>query len=165
LERGGNAMKRRDVLKSLVAGGAAVAFSGGAAFAKQYFPRPVDETLFEGINKVKDPANLTGLEKKHAPVISAPGKVKAGEPFDVEVVIGEIVHPMGPAHWIEYLQFNIGNEPAGTVSFRSHGYLKPEAKFTVVLDESLKGKTVSLVMQEKCNLHGIWENYTNVEVA
>ena len=158
-------MKRRDLLKTLVAGGAVVAFARGTAFAKQYFPVQVDERLFEGINKIKDPANLTGLEKKHAPVISAPARVKAGEPFDVGVVVGEIVHPMGPAHWIEHLQFNIGNEPAGTVIFRSRGYLKPEAKFTVVLEEGLKGKTVSLVVQDKCNLHGIWENYTNVEVA
>jgi superoxide reductase len=158
-------MKRRDLLKALVAGGASVAFAGGSAFARQYFPVKVDETLFQGINRIKDPADLTGLEKKHAAVISAPAKVRAGEPFDVEVVIGKVIHPMVPAHWIEYLQFNIGNEPAGTVNFRSHGYLKPEAKFTVVLDDRVRGKTVSLVVQEKCSLHGIWENYTNVEIA
>ena len=157
-------MKRRDLLKALMAGGTTIVFARGMAFAKQYFPMQVDEKLFKGINRIKDPANQTGLEKKHAAVIKAPAKVNAKEPFDVEVVIGEIVHPMGPAHWIEYLQLNIGNEPAGTVNFRSHGYLKPEAKFTVVLDDSLKGKTVSLVVQDKCNLHGIWENYTNVEV-
>lgn len=157
-------MKRRDLLKALMAGGSTIVFARGMAFAKQYFPMQVDEKLFKGINRIKDPANQTGLEKKHAAVIRAPAKVKAREPFDVEVVIGEIVHPMGPAHWIEYLQLNIGNEPAGTVNFRSHGYLKPEAKFTVVINDRLKGKTVSLVVQDKCNLHGIWENYTNVEV-
>lgn len=157
-------MKRRDLLKALVAGGAVMTFGRGMALAKQYFPVEVDEKLFEGINRIKDPAKRTGLEKLHSAVISAPTKVKAREPFHVEVVIGESVHPMGPAHWIEYLQLSIGNEPAGTVNFRSHGYLKPQAKFTVVLDDSLKGKTVSLVIQDKCNLHGIWENYTNVEV-
>ena len=157
-------MKRRDLLKAFVAGGTVMAFARGMAFAKQYFPVEVDQKLFEGINRIKDPAKPTVLEKKHSPVISAPAKAKAGEPFDVAVVIGEIVHPMGPAHWIEFVQLNIGNEPAGIVNFRSHGYLKPEAKFTVVLDDSLKGKTLSLVIQAKCNLHGIWENYTNVEV-
>ena len=157
-------MRRRDLLKALVAGGTTIVFARGMAFAKQYFPMQVDEKLFKGINRIKDPANQTGLEKKHAAVIRAPEKVKAREAFDVQVVIGEIVHPMAPAHWIEYLQLNIGNEPAGTVNFRSHGYLKPEAKFTVVLDDSLKGKTISLVVQDKCNLHGIWENYANVEV-
>ena len=157
-------MKRRDLLKALVMGGTAMAFVRGTALAKQYFPVAVNEKLFKGINRIKDPANKTVLEKKHSPVIHVPAKVKAGEPFDTEVVIGEIVHPMGPSHWIEYVQLNIGNEPAGMTSFRSHGYLKPETKFTVVLDDSLKGKMVSLVVQLKCNLHGIWENHTNAEV-
>ena len=158
-------MKRRDLLKTFVAGSTVMVFGRGIAFAKQYFPVEVNQKLFEGINRIKDTANLTELEKKHVPVMNTLSKVKAGELFDLEVVIGEIVHPMGSAHWIEYLQLNIGNEPAGTVNFQSQGYLKPKAKFTVVLGDRLKGKTVSLVIQEKCNLHGIWENSTNVEVV
>ncbi len=158
-------MERRTLLKAGLFGGAAMVFGNGLAAAKEYFPIPVNEELFQNINRVKDPANMTGLEKKHMPVIKAPEKVKAGEPFDVNVIIGEILHPMGPKHWIEYLQMNIGNEPAGRIDFRSHGYLKPKAGFNVVLGEDLKGKTVSLVMQLKCNLHGIWESYHNVEIV
>jgi len=157
-------MERRNVLKAVLFGGAAVLLGKGIAVAKEYFPIPVNEELFRNINRVKDPAHMTGLEKKHSPVTNAPGKVKAGEPFDVDVVIGEVVHPMGPTHWIEYLQVNIDNEPGGRVDFRSHGYLKPKARFTVLLGEDLKGKKVSLVMQIKCNLHGIWENHFNLEV-
>lgn len=157
-------MERRDVLKAALFGGAAVVFGKGIAVAKEYFPIPVNEELFQNINRVKDQAHMTGLEKKHSPVIKAPDKAKAGEAFDVDVVIGEIVHPMGPTHWIEYLQMNIGNEPGGRVAFRSRGYLKPKARFSVLLGEHLKGKKVSLVMQIKCNLHGIWENHCNVEV-
>ena len=158
-------MERRELLKYFVAGGAAIAFSGGAAFAMQY-PQGMDDSgLFEGINRVKDPANKTGLEKKHVPVISAPAKVKAGEPFDMDVVIGEIIHPMGPSHWIEYLQLNVVNEPAGMVNFRSNGFLKAKARFNVILDDKYKGKTIPLVVQLRCNLHGIWEGYTNIEVA
>ena len=97
-------MERRTLLKAGLFGGAAMIFGKGMAVAKEYFPVPVNEELFQNINRVKDPANMTGLEKKHAPVISAPEKVKAGEPFDVNVVIGEVLHPMGPTHWIEYLQ-------------------------------------------------------------
>lgn len=158
-------MKRRDMLKFMVAGGTAIVLSGGTAFAARY-PQEMDNSeLFNGINRVKDPAKKTGLEKKHVPVISAPDKVKAGEPFDVDVVIGEIVHPMGPSHWIEYMQLNIANEPAGTVNFRSRGFLNAKARFTVVLDENLKDETIPLVVQLRCNLHGIWEGYANVEVA
>ena len=157
-------MKRREMLKFLVAGGTAIAFSGGSAFANQYPEGMDNEKLLEGINRAKDPANKTGLEKKHIPVITAPARVKAGEPFDVDVVIGETVHPMGPSHWIEYLQLNIVNEPAGMVNFRSNGFLKAKARFNVVLEDNLKGKKIPLVVQLKCNLHGIWEGYSNVEV-
>ena len=157
-------MKRRDMLKFLVAGGTAIAFSGGTAFASKYPQDMNGGELFEGINRLKDPAHKTGLEKKHVPVFSAPAKVKAGEPFDVDVVIGEIEHPMGPSHWIEYLQLNIVNEPAGMVNFRSNGLLKAKARFSVILGDHYKGKTIPLVAQLKCNLHGIWEGYTNVEV-
>ncbi len=157
-------MKRRDMIKFLVAGGTAIAFSGGTAFAGKYPQEMNGGELFEGINRVKDPAHMTGLEKKHVPVISVPAKVKAGEPFDVDIVIGEIEHPMGPSHWIEYLQLNIVNEPAGMVNFRSSGLLKAKARFNVLLDDKYKGKTIPLVAQLKCNLHGIWEGYKNVEV-
>jgi len=165
MKKGEIIMKRRDLLKYLVAGGTAIAFSGGTALAMKYPEDMVSDGLFKGINRVKDPMNKTGLEKKHVPVINAPKKVKAGEPFDLDVVIGEIVHPMGPSHWIEYLQLNIVNEPAGTVSFRSHGFLNAKARFNVVLDNKYSGKTIPLVVQLRCNLHGIWEGYTSVEVA
>ena len=160
-------MRRRDVFKVAIAGGAAMVMGGGKriAFAEQFFPIEVDKALFQNINRVKDPANETPLEEKHSPVITAPDKVRAGEPFDVEIVIGKVLHPMGPLHWIEYVQLNIGNEPAGRVDFRSHGYLKPSTKFSVVLFDDLAGKKISLIVQLKCNLHGIWEAYKNVDVV
>ena len=158
-------MKRRELLRYLLAGGTAIALSGGSAFAMQYPEGMDDDGLFQGINRVKDPANKTVLEKKHVPVINAPAKVKAGEPFDVDVVIGETIHPMGPSHWIEYLQLNVVNEPAGTVAFRANGFLKAKARFNVLLDDKYKGMTIPLVVQLRCNLHGIWESYATVEVA
>ena len=88
-------MNRRTLLKTALYGGAALAFGGKVAAAKEYFPVPVDAELFRTINRVKDPANMTTLEKKHSPVINTPLKVKVGEIFDVDVVIGEVLHPMG----------------------------------------------------------------------
>lgn len=158
-------MNRRELLKYLVAGGTAIAFSGGTAFGMQY-PEDMDsDGLFKGINRVKDPADKTVLEKKHIPVIDAPAEIKAGESFNVDVVIGETIHPMGPSHWIEYLQLNILNEPAGSVNFRSNGFLKAKARFNVTLDDKYKGKTIPLVVQLRCNLHGIWEGYTGIKVV
>ena len=108
--------------------------------------------------------DFSTLEKKHSPVIKAPEKVRVGEVFPVQVVIGQTPHPMGPTHWIEYLQLSIGNQPAGEIIFRSHGYIKAGGVFNTVLDDELKGRTASLVVQIKCNLHGIWQDYVNVAV-
>jgi superoxide reductase len=158
-------MERRDLLKAVAAGAVAITWGRSTAMAKEYFPVKVDESLLQGINRAKNPEDETKLEKLHWPVIRVPEKVKAGEFFSVEVSIGKILHPMGPEHWIEFLQLNIGNEPAGMLVMRSYGYLAPEGRFNVKLGENLKGKTVSLVVQDKCNLHGIWQNSVNVEVV
>jgi superoxide reductase len=156
---------RRGFLKTSMVGGSTAVFAKGIVFAQEYFPVPVDESLWKGINRLKNPQNETGMEKVHVPVITAPEKVKAGEVFDVDIVVGKVLHPMEPKHWIEYLQLGIGNEPGGMVTFRSRGYVKPVSRFAVVLDESLKGKKISLVATQKCNLHGIWQHYVNVEVV
>ena len=81
-------MDRRTFLKTAAAGSAAVVFSGAAFAADRYFPTQVNQALFEGINRVKDPAIKTGLEKSHAPVLAAPASVKAGEPFNKVTLIG-----------------------------------------------------------------------------
>ena len=157
-------MKRRDVLKAAAAGALAVTVGNRIALAKEFYPTPVNEDLFKGINRA--PAGEeTVLSKKHVPVIKAPEKIEAGEIFPVDVTIGKILHPMGPEHWIETIQMNIGNEPAGSVIFRSSGYIKPVTRFHLMMDKRFKGKTVSLVVRERCNLHGIWESYVNVEVV
>jgi superoxide reductase len=158
-------MERRNFLKAAAIGAGTIALGEGFVLGESYFPTKVDENLFKDINRAKDPMNKTDLEKSHSPVITAPQNVKAGEAFDVEVAIGEHLHPMLPQHWIEYVQLDIGNEPAGTVTFDSKGFLKPKAKFSVVLPDELKGKKISLVATNKCNLHGIWQTSVNVEVA
>ncbi len=158
-------MERRNFLRAVAVGAGSIVAVGRLALAEEHFPVNVDEKLWKGINRLENPQNETILEKLHVPVITAPEKVKAGEIFDVGVAVGKALHPMGPSHWIEYVQLSIGNEPAGTLAFRSHGYLKPETKFAVVLDDDLKGKTISLVATLKCNLHGIWQHYVNIEVT
>ena len=66
-----------------------VGLAGPVAAAEKYFPVKVDQTLFEDINRAKDPANKAGLEKSHAPVLTAPSSIETGKPFTVEVAIGE----------------------------------------------------------------------------
>ena len=157
--------ERRVFLKRAIVGGGTAVLGAGLVWAQDHFLDPVDESLWKKINRLKNPQNETGLEKLHIPVIDAPHSVKAGDVFDVGIVVGKTIHPMGPTHWIEYVQMDIGNEPGGMVTFRSHGFVKPMSRFGVVLDQGLKGKTISLVATLKCNLHGIWQHYVNVEVV
>ena len=159
-------MDRRTFLKSAVASSVVASFAGTASAAERYFPTKVDMSLFEGINRVKDPASKTPLEKSHAPVIVAPKSVKAGEPFTVEVSVGEKLHDMGPAHWIEYIELNLGNEPAGRADLQPKGYLKPRVAFTVVVPkEAAPGGKVTLVARQRCNLHGNWESSLDIAVS
>ncbi len=159
-------MDRRTFLRTTLVGAVATGIANNAAVAELYFPTKVDKSLFEGINRVKDPTSKTPLEKGHAPVITTPASVKAGEPFTVEVSVGETLHPMGPSHWIEFIELSIGNEPAGRVDFQPRGFLKPRAIFTVVIpkDTAPEGK-LTLLARQHCNLHGMWEGSSTITVT
>ena len=159
-------MNRRMFLKSAAIGAVATGIAGQGFAAEKYFPSKVDQSLFETVNRVKNPSNKSPLEKSHAPVITAPKTVKAGEPFAVEVSVGEVLHPMGPSHWIEFISLEIGNEPAGRVDFQPRGYLSPKATFTVTLPkESAPSGKVTLVAHQRCNLHGYWEDTLDIAVS
>jgi len=158
-------MDRRTFVKTAALGTLAVGMSGTAFAGERYFPSKTDPGLFETINRVKEPGSKTPLEMSHAPFITAPAKVKAGEPFTVEVSVGEKIHAMGPTHWIENIELNIGNEPAGRIDLPSTGYLNPKATFTVVLTkEAAPTGEVTLIARQRCNLHGYWESAQNVTV-
>lgn len=159
-------MDRRTFLKTAAAGSAAVMFARTVAAADRYFPTQVNQSLFEGVNRVKDPAMKTALEKSHAPVLNAPASVKAGEPFIVEVSVGETLHPMGPTHWIEFIELRIGNEPAGMADLQANGFLKPRVAFTVVIPkEAAKAGKMTLLARQQCNLHGLWEGSLDIAVS
>ncbi len=159
-------MDRRTFLKTAAMGTAGLGIAGRVFAAEKYFPVKADQSLFETINRMKDPSNPAPLEKSHAPAITAPGKVKAGEPFTVEVSVGEVLHPMGPSHWIEFIDLNIGNEPAGRIDFQSRGFLKPKVTFTVVLSkEAAPSGKVTLLAHQRCNLHGYWEGSLDITVT
>ena len=159
-------MDRRTFLATTVIGSVAAGISSAASATERYFPVKVDQTLFTDINRVKDQAKKTPLEKSHAPVISAPKSVKAGELFTVEVSVGEKVHDMGPAHWIEYIELVIGNEPVGRLDFQPRGFMKPKATLTVALPKEMAPNgVVTLVAFQRCNLHGLWESSIDISVV
>lgn len=53
----------------------------------------MSENLFTGINRVKDLANPTDLEKKHTPTIETPVSVERDEPFEAKITVGKELAP------------------------------------------------------------------------
>ncbi len=115
----------------------------------------LEKGLFCGINRPKDAANLSELEKKHVPVIESPDKVKAGEPFNVTVKIGSIPHVMEQGHHIQWIDIY------SSENFLAKVLLTPvftRAEVTVTLVKGGAHKTSKLRAVERCNLHGAWES-------
>ncbi len=149
--------------KLMVGGATAVAavaaslVTTGSAVAADY--NAADLGLFGTINRVKDTANMTGLEKKHAPVIKAATKAHKGETVAVTVTVGAIPHPMTDAHWIERVRiFTDRGAPVADVSFARTG-VAPVVTVNLSIDAS-----TTLVAQAFCNLHGIWESRHSISV-
>ena len=107
------------------------------------------------LNKPTDWMNLTSMAKKHVPIIEAPNKVKANEPFMVKVKVGGIdgvEHPNTLSHWINWVVLYGGERLISRVEFGAELSDKYEVNLNVTLNE-----TTSLRAQDFCNLHGVWE--------
>ena len=102
--------------------------------------------------------NLTVMAKKHTPIIEAPSKVKADEPFAVKIKVGGIdgvEHPNSSSHWINWVALYAGERLISRIEFGSElsdGYV---VSMKVTLNQS-----ATLKAQEFCNLHGVWEGKT-----
>jgi superoxide reductase len=147
-------MDRRGFVR--VAGITLAACSLGAPALARTFEAEVDASLFEAINRVKDPEKMTGLELHHVPMITLPYKIKTGSPFMVEVSVGRELHVVSAAHRITEVTLLAGNEPVGSVVFSSL-QAQPRVAFLVTAD-----RPVTLVAQARCNLHGLWEGARDI---
>ncbi|MEM2122828.1 MAG: class II SORL domain-containing protein [Candidatus Bathyarchaeia archaeon] len=115
-----------------------------------------EEFSLKEVNRVRNPKNLTGMEKKHLPVfLEVPDTVEKGKPFRVRVKVGGIdgvEHPNLLGHWINWVELYAGEVPMARIAFApvfSDGY---EVSFTITLEDSSL-----LRLREYCNLHGVWE--------
>jgi superoxide reductase len=115
----------------------------------------VKEFSLTELNRPKDWKNLTDMAKKHVPVIAAPAKVKAKEPFTVKVKVGGIngiEHPNTLGHWINWIELYASERLISRIEFAPElcdGYV---ATINVNLNE-----TATLKARGYCNLHGVWE--------
>lgn len=114
---------------------------------------------------IVNPPEKEGKEK-HVPVIEAPASVKAGEAFDVTVVVGkEVAHPNTIEHHIKWIQVyaviegrdnpvHVGTFDVGPT------FAAPRVTFPVILSGN-----ASIIALEYCNIHGVWENSVDVKVG
>jgi len=117
-----------------------------------------EEFSLTELNKPADWTNLTIMAKKHTPIIEAPSKVKANEPFAVKIKVGGIdgvEHPNTLSHWINWVALYAGKRLISRVEFGSELSDKYVVTINVTLNES-----ATLRAQEFCNLHGVWEGKT-----
>ena len=85
------------------------------------------DDLFAQVNKVKDPKNPTDLEKKHHPVITAPGRVKDGECFEVKVEVGKLLaHPNENGHFIAFVELYVGDVQLARLGLTARTTCPPE---------------------------------------
>ncbi len=117
------------------------------------------EFSLKGVNKPKDPENMTDLEKKHTPVIHIPEDIKAGEPFSVKINVGEFLkHPNEPGHFINWIALYDEDYTFLGMTTLAPVVSNPKVRFTVTLDEPTTLRAFAF-----CNLHGIWQGKKEVK--
>ncbi|MHA2298680.1 MAG: desulfoferrodoxin family protein [Candidatus Hodarchaeales archaeon] len=120
------------------------------------------EELFKEINRIKDPDNMTDLEKKHDITVIAPDVVKTGEVFEVELRVGErMTHPNMPGHFIQFIELFSGDSLVSRYEMAAATISSPIVKIKLQLPE---WASPVLVARERCNLHGIWEAKKEIRI-
>lgn len=119
-----------------------------------------EEDILCGVNQPKDLSNLSDLEKKHMPVITAPAKAAKDEEFEVKIEVGKLLaHPNEPVHFIEWVELYSGDTFLGEAYF-SGGTSAPVAIFRIKLSHSHG----PLIAWAKCNIHGLWKASKDIAI-
>jgi superoxide reductase len=119
-----------------------------------------EKALFCKVNKAEDVEPDSPTAKKHVPVITAPAVLKAGEFYNVKITVGEIEHPNENEHFIQWIEFYVGNVYLGRFDF-APVMTKPEV--TIPLQLGHHGLDSTLRAISRCNLHGLWEGTVQVK--
>jgi len=118
-------------------------------------------STFEGVIKDKEGEG----KEKHLPVIEAPDKVKAGEPFEVKITVGkEVHHPNTLEHHIVYIDlYHLKGRKDLPVLIGRYQFeatkAEPVVTTTIILEED-----TTLIALEYCNIHGLWEGIKEIKV-
>ncbi len=86
------------------------------------------------------PGTSDGAVEKHVPAVTVDGN-------KVSVVVGEVVHPMLDAHYIEWIAIET---TTGVLRKALQPGMEPKAEFVLADGEAL------VATYAYCNLHGLW---------
>lgn len=89
---------------------------------------------------VLEPNTTDAATEKHVPVVKVEGN-------RVEVVVGDVIHPMSEEHWIQWIYLETEKGGQRKVLAPTD---EPKAVFEVVDDKPV-------AVYEYCNLHGLWK--------
>lgn len=113
-----------------------------------------------GVRTAKDLKNLSELEQKHLPVISAPERIKRDGVFEVTIEVGKYkTHPNEPGHFMEWVELYSGDAFLFRVNL-SGSLSQPKVTIPIKLTHAHG----PLKARAKCNLHGLWEGIKEIEV-
>ena len=119
------------------------------------------EALFAELNEVTDPQKASDLEKMHAPHISAPQTVRAGQCFDVTIEVGKWMHhPNEHGHFIEFIELYTDRVFLAKADLTAVSTC-PKVCFCA----SLTGHVKELRAYQRCNLHGVWVSRKSITVT
>ena len=119
-----------------------------------------EKALFCKVNKTEDVEDGSPLAKKHVPVISVPPVLKAGEYYDVKITVGEMEHPNENEHFIQWIEFFVGNVYLGRFDFAP---IMTRPEITIPIKLSHAGMESTLRAISRCNIHGLWEGSVQVK--
>ena len=86
------------------------------------------------------PGAVDGALEKHVPAVTIEGKT-------VKVQIGEVIHPMLPEHYIQFIALETKN---GVQIKNLKAGDEPKAEFVLADGDE------AVAVYEYCNLHGLW---------
>ena len=123
------------------------------------------DDLFCGVNRPKslNPDEMSDLEKKHTPVITAPDSVKMGESFEVKVELGRyLAHPNEYGHFFQWIEIWLDETAVARFDLVPKASY-PEVSVKIAINHAHEGRA-KLKALAFCNLHGLWENDREIKV-
>lgn len=150
---------RRGFIKAGISGSASLILSLiGFRLSYAQPSTSLNKTLFQQINRAKNPNQLEGLERGHVPMIMAPDTAETGKPFEVEIQVGEKMHEMIPTHYIDWVDL-YADEIFLTKIILTPNFTQARFRATLTLNKSSTLRAI-----EHCNLHGLWEGTKQIKV-